>query len=143
MPQPKHFLIAPNAEHSLATGILEVVPAIGAWIQNLCYKEKIPTLDWTISKETGQSVRSIVFVLLWLCLLVLCGLVSLFFLTLLSNVVYTFCVMCYCYHTFYPQLITVCLLGEIVATLDDDSIVHSATMWWAYSCGVNTWDNGE
>ncbi len=56
MPQPKHFLIAPNAEHSLATGILEVVPAIGAWIQNLCYKEKIPTLDWTINKQTGEYV---------------------------------------------------------------------------------------
>lgn len=83
MPQPKHFLIAPNAEHSLATGILEVVPAIGAWIQNLIYKEKIPTFDWTISASTG----------------------------------------------------------EIVATLDDNSIVHSATMWYSTSCGVNTWDN--
>jgi hypothetical protein len=83
MPEPKHFLIAPNAEHSLITGILEVVPAIGAWIQNLLYKERIPTLDWKISTTTG----------------------------------------------------------EITATLDDNSIVHSATMWYSHSCGQNAWDN--
>jgi len=80
MPEPKHFLIAPNAEHSLATGILEVVPAIGAWIQNLILKENIPKFDWTIDQATG----------------------------------------------------------EIVATLDRNTgIVHSATVWWAYSCGNN------
>jgi len=82
MPEPKHFLIAPNAEHSLATGILEVVPAIGAWIQNLLHKDTIPTFDWTIDASSG----------------------------------------------------------EIVATLDDNSVVHSATMWYSTSCGVNAWD---
>ncbi len=80
-PNPIRFLTI----LSLSAGILEVVPAIGAWIQNLCYKEKIPTFDWTIDKATG----------------------------------------------------------EIVATLDDNSVVHSATMWYSYSCGVNNWDNGE
>jgi len=83
MPEPKHFLMVPNAEHSLITGILEVVPAIGSWIQNIILGEKIPTFDWTINDTTG----------------------------------------------------------EIVATLDADSVVHSATMWYAYSCGVNAWDN--
>jgi hypothetical protein len=29
MPEPKHFLMTPNAEHSEATGIFEIVPAIG------------------------------------------------------------------------------------------------------------------
>jgi len=83
MPQPKHFLIAPNAEHSCATSIFEIVPAIGAFIQNLLLGETIPSLDWDIDDSTGT----------------------------------------------------------IVATLDDNSIVHSATMWYAYSCGINSFDN--
>jgi hypothetical protein len=66
------------------SGILEVVPAVGAWIQNLIYKEKIPTFTWNINATTG----------------------------------------------------------EIVATLDDNSVVHSATLWSSFSCGVNAWDNG-
>jgi hypothetical protein len=84
MPEPKHFLIAPNAEHSCATSIFEIVPAIGAFLQNILMEEKIPSLTWEINDSTG----------------------------------------------------------EIVATLDADSVVHSATRWYAYSCGVNAWDNG-
>ena len=53
MPGPKHFMMIPDAEHSLATGILEVVPAISAWIQNMLLKEEIPEFDWVISKDTG------------------------------------------------------------------------------------------
>jgi len=83
MPEPKKFLIIPNAEHSLITGIFEAVPAIGAWIQNLLIGETIPELDWTISEETG----------------------------------------------------------EIVATVENNAVVHSANVWWAYSCGVNAWDD--
>jgi len=83
MPEPKHFLILPNAEHSLATGILDAVPAISAFIQNVVLQETVPAFTWTISNTTG----------------------------------------------------------EIVATLaDDDSEVHSATVWYANSCGVNTFD---
>ncbi len=29
LPEPKHFLMVPNAEHSMATGIGELIPAIG------------------------------------------------------------------------------------------------------------------
>jgi PhoPQ-activated pathogenicity-related protein len=85
MPEPKHFLLAPNAEHSLATGILEVVPAIGAFIKNHLVKDLVPQLHWTISESTG----------------------------------------------------------EIVATLSKDAIVHSANVWWAYSCGENAFDNNK
>jgi len=83
MPEPKHFLIAPNAEHSMATGILEVVPAIGAFALSHLLKETPPTFTWTINEATG----------------------------------------------------------EIVATLDNNGVVHEANVWWAYSCGVNAWDN--
>ena len=33
MPEPKHWLMLPNAEHSCATGIFEAVPAIGTWLK--------------------------------------------------------------------------------------------------------------
>jgi PhoPQ-activated pathogenicity-related protein len=83
MPEPKHFLIAPNAEHSLATGILEVVPAIGAFALSHLLNESPPTFTWTINEATG----------------------------------------------------------EIIATVDNNGVVHEANVWWAYSCGVNAWDN--
>lgn len=59
MPEPKHFIIAPNAEHSLATGILEVVPAIGAWALNNLLGEKIPTFSWKIDDQTGQITATL------------------------------------------------------------------------------------
>jgi len=54
LPEPKHFLMVPNAEHSLATGILEAVPAISAWISTLLKKETVPTMDWDRDDVTGQ-----------------------------------------------------------------------------------------
>jgi hypothetical protein len=83
MPEPKHFMMIPNAEHSLATGILEAVPAIGAWIDALLHKDTVPKFTWEINNSTG----------------------------------------------------------DITVTLDETGIVHSATMWYASSCGENAWDN--
>jgi PhoPQ-activated pathogenicity-related protein len=54
LPEPKHFLMVPNAEHSLATGILEAVPAICAWISTLLNKQTVPTMDWDRDDESGQ-----------------------------------------------------------------------------------------
>lgn len=56
MPEPKHFLMTPNAEHSMATGILEIVPAIGTWINYLLKDHVVPSMDWTISESTGEIV---------------------------------------------------------------------------------------
>ena len=83
MPEPKHFMMIPNAEHSLISGILEAVPAIGAWITALLERQHIPKFTWDISETTG----------------------------------------------------------DITVTLDATSVVHSATMWYASSCGENVWDN--
>lgn len=53
MPEPKHFLMTPNAEHSEATGIFEIVPAIGTWLTYLLRKDTVPAFTWSISNETG------------------------------------------------------------------------------------------
>uniref|UniRef100_A0A7S3H7N8 Uncharacterized protein n=1 Tax=Spumella elongata TaxID=89044 RepID=A0A7S3H7N8_9STRA len=82
MPGPKRFLMLPNTEHSLATGILEAVPAIGAFLGGLLNHVDVPGFEWEISPETG----------------------------------------------------------DIVATLHNQGKVHSAHMWYAHSCGVNTFD---
>ena len=85
MPEPKHFMMIANAEHSLATGILEAVPGIGAFLHAQLEKQTVPTFKWEISPDTG----------------------------------------------------------DIVATVDNEGKVHSATMWYAHSCGQNAWDNNK
>jgi len=59
MPEPKHFLITPNAEHSEATGIFEIVPAIGTWMVHLLRKQKIPEFTWDIDKRTGAITATL------------------------------------------------------------------------------------
>lgn len=59
MPEPKHFLMTPNAEHSEATGILEIVPAIGTWLNYLLLKETVPQFTWTIDETTGEIVATL------------------------------------------------------------------------------------
>ena len=54
MPEPKRFMMVPNAEHSLATGILEAVPGIGAFLQTLLNKDVLPEFTWAISETTGD-----------------------------------------------------------------------------------------
>mmetsp|Transcript_34025 Transcript_34025/g.43883 ORF Transcript_34025/g.43883 Transcript_34025/m.43883 type:complete len:532 (-) Transcript_34025:234-1829(-) len=53
LPEPKHFLMVPNSEHSLATGIFEAVPAIGTWLKYLLDKRAVPTMEWSIDNTTG------------------------------------------------------------------------------------------
>jgi PhoPQ-activated pathogenicity-related protein len=54
LPEPKHFLMIPNAEHSLATGIFEATPAIGTFILHHLKKKDIPRMKWEISNSTGD-----------------------------------------------------------------------------------------
>jgi hypothetical protein len=58
LPEPKHFLMVPNSEHSLATGILEAVPAIGTWIKHLLDDRVVPTFAWAINNVTGTITVS-------------------------------------------------------------------------------------
>lgn len=59
MPNPKHFIMTPNAEHSEATGILEIVPDISAWLQHHLSSTVVPTFTWTISNTTGEIVATL------------------------------------------------------------------------------------
>jgi PhoPQ-activated pathogenicity-related protein len=56
LPQPKHFLMIPNAEHSLATGIFEATPAIGSWILTLLQVKPVPTMDWHIDNSGSGDI---------------------------------------------------------------------------------------
>jgi hypothetical protein len=59
MPGPKHFLMTPNAEHSEATGILKIVPAIGTWAEYLLTNTKIPTFTWQINSDNGEIIATL------------------------------------------------------------------------------------
>lgn len=54
LPEPKHFLMIPNAEHSLATGILEAVPAISTWIRYQLDKTAVPQMSWEVDSDNGD-----------------------------------------------------------------------------------------
>ena len=51
LPEPKHLMMVPNAEHSLATGILEVVPGVAAWISHLLKGKSLPKFEWQIASD--------------------------------------------------------------------------------------------
>lgn len=59
MPSPKHFIMTPNAEHSEATGIAEIAPAIIAYLGHLLKKEAVPEFTWKISPTTGEIVATL------------------------------------------------------------------------------------
>jgi len=56
---PKHFILAPNAEHPCATGILMIVPSIGTWIKALVKKETLPTFTWAIDQRSGEITATL------------------------------------------------------------------------------------
>lgn len=56
MTDPKHMLMVPNAEHSLATGILEILPAVASFMGDVVAgkQKEIPTYTWEINNSTGE-----------------------------------------------------------------------------------------
>ena len=59
MPGPKHFIMTPNAEHSEATGIFEIVPAITSYLNYLLHEEPVPTFTWDIDETTGTITATL------------------------------------------------------------------------------------
>jgi PhoPQ-activated pathogenicity-related protein len=53
MPEPKHGIMVPNAEHSMATGIGELLPAVATFFDAVLTNKTVPTVDWTIDNATG------------------------------------------------------------------------------------------
>lgn len=50
----KHLLIAPNSEHSLTTGIPEVVSTMSAVYNSIVYQTERPRFDYRIDNSTGE-----------------------------------------------------------------------------------------
>lgn len=86
MPGPKYFMLAPNTEHEMPTGLAEIVPAVSAFTIANNLGQELPKFDWTMDEEGT---------------------------------------------------------GELIATLEYDGEIVDATLWWAYSCGVNHWDGSK
>ena len=56
LPGNNHFLMAPDTEHSLATGILEIVPSISAFINVVVQSgaAHLPTVSWAVDSTSGD-----------------------------------------------------------------------------------------
>jgi len=56
MTEPKHMLQVPNAEHSLATGLAEVIPAVVAFVGGVLNGQQIPEFTWTVDYDGDGSI---------------------------------------------------------------------------------------
>eukprot|EP00616_Rhizochromulina_sp_CCMP1243_P000825 CAMPEP_0118974190 /NCGR_PEP_ID=MMETSP1173-20130426/11118_1 /TAXON_ID=1034831 /ORGANISM="Rhizochromulina marina cf, Strain CCMP1243" /LENGTH=520 /DNA_ID=CAMNT_0006923899 /DNA_START=41 /DNA_END=1603 /DNA_ORIENTATION=+ len=58
LPGVNHYLMSPNTEHSEATGILEIVPAIAAFLNGVMDEgaENLPQFTWTVDDTNGDIV---------------------------------------------------------------------------------------
>jgi hypothetical protein len=57
MPEPKYLLMVPNAEHSMATGLLEVIPAVVSFMAGVLARDTLPSMNWTVSwTDTSGTV---------------------------------------------------------------------------------------
>lgn len=51
MPEPKARMMIQNAEHSLATGVFEVLDGVVAWANAIVHQETVPHMNWTTSAD--------------------------------------------------------------------------------------------
>jgi PhoPQ-activated pathogenicity-related protein len=61
LPEPKRLIMTPNADHSMATGLLEIVPAISSFMNLVLHKEEeeLPSMTWNISDTDGSIVATL------------------------------------------------------------------------------------
>jgi len=61
LPEPKRLLMTPNADHSMATGLLEIIPAISSFMNLILHKDisKLPSFTWDISESDGSIVATL------------------------------------------------------------------------------------
>ena len=52
-------LMIANAEHSMATGVLELIPAAEAWVDGVLAGNSAPSFNWTISDADGSITVSV------------------------------------------------------------------------------------
>ena len=55
-----HMIMAPNTEHSFATGILEVLPSVAAWANAHMHGQVVPVPTWTIDEEPDGGKITVV-----------------------------------------------------------------------------------
>lgn len=53
MPADMHFLLVKNAEHSMATGLLELLPSAGAFAMSVQHNWTRPVITWDINEPNG------------------------------------------------------------------------------------------
>ena len=53
MPSDMHFLLIKNAEHSMVTGLPELLPAAASFAKSVQHKWERPVITWDISLTTG------------------------------------------------------------------------------------------
>merc|ERR1719379_1659497 len=54
MTEPKHFIMVPNAEHSEATGVLELLPAMSTYMRSVLKNITAPKMTWSIDPDSGN-----------------------------------------------------------------------------------------
>lgn len=59
MTEPKWFLMVPNAEHSMATGIFEVIPAVCSFVAGVLQNQPIPKFTWTMDYVNGSITMTV------------------------------------------------------------------------------------
>ena len=59
MPENKHMLMVPNAEHSLITGLQEALPAVSSWLSTILENKPLPKFEWKIDNETGAITATL------------------------------------------------------------------------------------